>query len=227
MFGGETMEGSLNRALVVEDDPVLRRSLVRGIRRWGLETLEAHDVRSARRMLRCEPDLVVTDVRLPDGTGHEVARRASRMHTPPLVVAMSGEATAAEAFELGRASVRLYLEKPFTLEELERRIRAIQTLGHGGSAPFRSEGIPPRMRNAMLEALRRLAIERGLTPRESDVLRLVLAGTPRAELPHAMGVSKNTCKTLVRGALRKCELTRMAQLAAFVLARVEWGDSPE
>jgi DNA-binding NarL/FixJ family response regulator len=226
-LGAQAAENAFDKVLVVEDDHVLRRALVRGLRAWGMETLEAADLKAARRMLRCEPDLVVTDVRLPDGTGHEVARRAARLHSPPFVVAMSGEATAAEAFELARASVRIYLEKPFTVDELRDRIQAHQSQGAASEPLPWDQAIPRNMRAALLAALQRVAQERSLTPRELDVLQLALAGAARAALPAALGVSKNTCKTLVRGALRKCGLERLAQVSAFVLARVVWDASTE
>jgi hypothetical protein len=54
------------------------------------------------------------------------------------------------------------------------------------------------------------------------VLRLSVTGMPRSALPEALGVTDNTCKTLVRGVLRKCGLRRMAHCVAFVVGRVRW-----
>lgn len=221
MFAEHTTTSAFGRALVVEDDQVLRRALVRGLRAWGVETLEASDVKSARRLLRLEPDLVVTDVRLPDGSGQEVARRAARLRTQPFIVAMSGEATPAEAFELARACVRVYLEKPFTLAELQARIGEIRA--RDGSGPLAwDDALPHGVRELLLSELTRFAAERGLTAQETEVLRHTLAGTPRAALPGALGVPSNTCKTLVRRVLRKCGLSRLAQVAPFVFARLQW-----
>jgi len=224
---GVQATGTFGRALVVEDDQVLRRALVRAFRALGVETHEAGDVKSAHRLLRLEPDLVVTDVRLPDGTGHEVARRAARLHSSPFIVAMSGEASPEEAFSLARASVSVYLEKPFTVEELKARIDETRARERGASVavPW-DEATPDNVRAPLLTELRQLAEERKLTPREVEVLRFAVAGTPRSALAEAMGVSDNTCKTLVRGALRKCGVQRLAQVAAFVLARVQWSQSP-
>ena len=214
--------GTFGRALVVEDDHVLRRVLARALRAWGLETHEAADVKSAHRLLRLEPDLVVTDVRLPDGTGHEVARRAAKLHTAPFIVAMSGEASPEEAFALARASVQVYLEKPFTVEELQARIGELRARDWRVVEPRWDESIPEELRAPLIVELKRLADERRLTPRETDVLRLSVTGMPRNELPEALGVSENTCKTLVRGVLRKCGLRRMAHCVAFVVGRVRW-----
>lgn len=214
--------GSFGRALVVEDDQILRRALVRALRAWGVETHEACDVKSAHKLLRLEPDLVVTDVRLPDGTGHEVARRAARLHTAPFIVAMSGEASPEEAFALARASVQVYLEKPFTVEELQARIGAIRSRELRSTKTGWDDSIPEELRAPLLAELRRVTEARRLTPRESDVLRLSVVGVPRTELADALGVTENTCKTLVKGVLRKCGLRRMAQCTELMVARVRW-----
>lgn len=216
---------AFRRALVVEDDPVLRRSLARSLRGWGLETLEASNVKMASKMLRREPDLVVTDVRLPDGTGQEVVRRAARLRSRPFIVAVSGEASRAEAFELARAPVRLYLEKPFTMAELADRICAAVASNQVDerTLPWR-ESVPEHLRNALLEELRQIAVEYALTPRETECVRLTLAGSSRAELPQALGVSANTCKTLIRGVLRKFGSTRLTQVTTLILTRARWED---
>jgi DNA-binding NarL/FixJ family response regulator len=212
------MSAAFEKALIVEDDPGLRRALVRGLRSWGVETLEAANVRAARRLLRCEPDLVVTDVRLPDGTGLEVASRAARLHAMPMIVAMSGEATPAEAFELAQLTVRVYLQKPFTLEEMARRIDEEVARDEDREAAPWEQAIPEAIRATLTENVRRLAAARALTRREAHLVRLAVAGVARSELPHAMGVSNNTAKTLIRRVLRKCGLRRVAELPGFVLA---------
>jgi DNA-binding NarL/FixJ family response regulator len=209
---GPKLSSRFDRALVVEDDPVLRRALARSFRGWGLQTLEADSVRSAQLMLRLEPDLVLTDVCLPDGTGQDVATKAARLHSHPFIVAMSGKASPAEVFELARAPVRLYVEKPFTIAELVERIDAAVAVSNG-------DAIPEHLQSELLHQVRRLAIERALTPREAECVRLTLAGTPRAALAQALGVSPNTCKTLIRGVLRKCGTKRLAQVTTMILTR--------
>jgi DNA-binding NarL/FixJ family response regulator len=227
MARSSALDMTFERALVVEDDPVLRRVLVRGLRGWGLEALEACDVHDAGRALQLRPDLVLTDVRLPDGSGHEVVRRAARMPRLPFIVAMSGEATAAEAFELARAAVRLYLEKPFTLEELAQRIAATIALEQhsAGTPQAHAQVLPEDAQSALLEQVRRLTHERALSRRETECVRLAMLGTPRAALPEALGITENTCKTLVRSVLRKCECDHLSDLRTLLLIRARWDES--
>jgi DNA-binding NarL/FixJ family response regulator len=184
-----------------------------------MQTLEAESVKDARQMLRREPDLVLTDLRLPDGNGDEVVRKAARLHKVPFIVAMSGQASPAEAFELARAPVRIYLQKPFTVAELVERINAVVAACQG---ELKSE----QLQHELQHQLRRLAIERALTPRETECVRLALNGRPRAELPRALGVSPNTCKTLVRGLLRKCHAKRLNQVTTMVLMRARFKSEP-
>jgi DNA-binding NtrC family response regulator len=79
-------------------------------------------VRSAETELEGHPDVVLVDVWLPDGSGQRVIERAVRLRPAPAVIAMSGHASAEEAFELARAGARRYLAKPIALEDLMRSI---------------------------------------------------------------------------------------------------------
>ena len=214
------MRMQFGRALIVEDDPLLRRALVRGLRARGIDALEADNVVNAERLLRCEPDLVLTDVKLPDGSGHDVARRAAALCPPPLVVAMSAEATPAEAFRLAELSVRMYMPKPFTVDELEARLA--ETLAEDRRSSSGSEwpqAIPEAMRGLVARQLRRLASERGLTPREEELVQLSVAGVERTRIPSVMEISENTCKTLVRRVLRKCGVNRLSEVHRVLLTR--------
>lgn len=205
--------------MVVEDDPLLRRALVRGLRARGIDALEAENVVGAERLLRCEPDLVLTDVKLPDGSGHDVARRAAALCPPPLVVAMSAEATPAEAFRLAELSVRMYMAKPFTVDELEERLAETLAEDAAHSSSEWPQAIPEPMRGMVARQLRRLASERGLTPREEELVQLSVAGVERTRIPIVMDISENTCKTLVRRVLRKCGVSRLSEVHRVLLTR--------
>ena len=63
-------------------------------------------------------DLVLLDIRLPDGSGVTIAEEATKQHPLPRIVALSGEATAQEAFKLAELGIVRFLAKPFTLDDL-------------------------------------------------------------------------------------------------------------
>ena len=103
------------RALVVEDDLILAERLRETLEEWGAPTDLAHDLKSARELLSGSYGLVVFDVRLPDGSGIEIARSALVLRPAPLLIAVSGQADRQEAFLLGRLGVRCFLDKPIDL----------------------------------------------------------------------------------------------------------------
>jgi two-component system response regulator RegA len=113
------------RVLIVEDDPSLRAAIVRVVARSHAEIIEAASVAEGleRLAVTC-PDLILLDVRLPDGSGVQLAEAAGHCRPKPTLVAISGEATAAEAFELGQAGVAHFVSKPFTLEQLLETVEA-------------------------------------------------------------------------------------------------------
>ncbi|WP_052423041.1 response regulator transcription factor [Nonomuraea candida] len=116
--------------MVVDDEPSIRDLLSASLRFSGFEVLTAADGEEAVEVaLRTSPDLVVLDVMLPDLDGFEVARRIA---APVLFL------TARDATEDKIAGLRVgddYVTKPFSLEEVQARIRAVLRRTRGESAP--------------------------------------------------------------------------------------------
>ncbi len=118
--------------LVVDDEPALRDSLARALIAEGYEVETAPDGLAALERLRAhEPDAVVLDVLMPGYDGLEVARRlrASGSRVPVLML------TARDAVDDRVAGLDAgaddYVVKPFALEELLARLRAMLRRGHG------------------------------------------------------------------------------------------------
>lgn len=112
----------MDRVLIVEDDHELRSVLAGSARERGYVVQEAATCRDALRRVEECPDLVIVDIRLPDGNGLEVIERCSQLVPIPLVVSISGEATPEEAFKVSQAGASGYLAKPHTLEDLWRKV---------------------------------------------------------------------------------------------------------
>jgi CheY-like chemotaxis protein len=119
------------RVLLAEDDEEIREALARFLRRDGMEVVEARNgkelkefvdhgwLRDGRPQL---PDLIVSDVYMPEMGGLEVlaAVRQLSATTPVfLITAFGDEATRAEARRLG---VTAFFDKPFELADLETAI---------------------------------------------------------------------------------------------------------
>ncbi|MET8339322.1 response regulator transcription factor [Streptosporangium canum] len=113
------------RLLVVDDEPNIRELLSASLRRSGFEVVTAADGREAVHFAeRIRPDLVVLDVMLPDMDGFTVAGRLREMGGQMPVVFL----TARDATDDKVAGLRVaddYVTKPFSLEEVLARIRAV------------------------------------------------------------------------------------------------------
>ncbi|GIF67539.1 DNA-binding response regulator [Asanoa ishikariensis] len=113
------------RVLVVDDDPQIVRTLQVNLRIRGYAVDSAADGAGAlRAALRVRPDLVVLDLGLPDMDGLEVLR-GLRAWSPVPVVVLTGRAGNAEKVVALDTGADDYLTKPFHVEELLARIRAV------------------------------------------------------------------------------------------------------
>jgi DNA-binding response OmpR family regulator len=110
--------------LVVDDEPVLREMVAEALVSDGLRVVTAADGREALERFRAEqPDLVLLDLMLPELSGMEVCRILRRESAVPIVMltARDSELDKVVGLELGADD---YVTKPFSLRELQARVRA-------------------------------------------------------------------------------------------------------
>lgn len=138
------------RILVVDDEPLLRASLERGLRLHGYHVDVAGSGQEALDYLCSEtPDMIVLDIMMPEINGLEVCRRirTSGSRTPVLILtARDAVRDRVEGLEAGADD---YLVKPFAFEELLARLRALmRRLTHGGDGKlhFSDLTLDPRTR---------------------------------------------------------------------------------
>ena len=113
------------KILLVEDDSALRGALDELLCREGYDVVKASNVRSAREGLDSAIDLVILDVGLPDGDGVELCRswRSEGIQTPILfLTAKDEEMDVVRGLDSGGND---YVTKPFRMQELLSRIRAL------------------------------------------------------------------------------------------------------
>ena len=113
------------RVLVVDDEAPIRRTLQIGLQAQGYDVLIAADGRTALQACREDaPDVVLLDLGLPDRSGFDVLRELRASSEVPVVVvsARHGSTDKVEALDLGADD---YVTKPFGLDELMARLRAI------------------------------------------------------------------------------------------------------
>jgi two-component system KDP operon response regulator KdpE len=119
------MAARSRRILVAEDQETLRASVSRNLRARGFEVIEAANGMEALSLWDAEqPHLLILDVMMPRMDGLEVCRRVREHSTVPIIVltAMDAESDKVAAFDLGADD---YLCKPFSVEELLARVRAV------------------------------------------------------------------------------------------------------
>jgi len=116
---------SLEKILVIEDDPAIGQSLIDGLRHYGfsaeLRTTGSSGVEYTKHQM---PRLVILDLRLPDGSGFDICRQMRQMgfHQPIIMLtAQQDETDKVLGLEMGADD---YMTKPFSMRELVSRVRA-------------------------------------------------------------------------------------------------------
>jgi DNA-binding NarL/FixJ family response regulator len=212
----ESTPNPAHRLLVVDDHEVVRQGLVALLqRRPGFQVVaEAGSVAEAVEMARRhEPDLVVLDVRLPDGSGIEACREI-RAELPATRVVMltsfPDEEAVLSAIVAGASG---YLLKQIRARDL---VVALEAVGRGESL------LDPAVTEKVLERIRRMADGgytdelAALTQQERKIVLLVAEGKTNREIANEVFLSEKTVKNYVSTILSKLNLERRAQAAAFV-----------
>ena len=172
------------KVLVIDDEPQIRRALRAGLQQRGYSvTLAASGEEGLDQAALHPPDIVILDLAMPGLDGFGVCRQLREWTKVPIVVlsVREGEQDKIQALDLGADD---YLTKPFSLGELDARLRAVlRRAGHAG------EPEPASLSAGELQidfARRRVTLagqEVHLTPIEYGLLR-TLALNPDRVLTH-------------------------------------------
>ncbi|WP_027346112.1 response regulator [Hamadaea tsunoensis] len=124
----------MTRVLIVDDEPQILRALRINLTARQYEVLVAADGTAALQVAAHDrPDLVVLDLGLPDLDGVEVIRKL-RTWTPVPIIVLSGRVGSSDKVDALDAGADDYVTKPFNVDELLARIRAV-TRRQGGAEP--------------------------------------------------------------------------------------------
>jgi two-component system KDP operon response regulator KdpE len=125
----------MTRILVVDDDPQILRALRINLRARRYEVDIAADGAEALHVAAAHPpDLVVLDLGLPDMDGADVIRGLRGWSSIPIIV-LSGRAQGTDKVEALDAGADDYVTKPFGVDELLARIRAVTRRAHTQDGP--------------------------------------------------------------------------------------------
>src|SRR3954452_22244929 len=204
------------RLLVVDDHEVVRQGLVSMLdRRPGFQVVAeagtvAEAIEAARRF---KPDLVVMDVRLPDGSGIEACREIRANMPQTRVVMLTSYPDEEAVFSAIVAGASGYLLKQVRGRDL---VAALEAVGRGESL------LDPAVTEQVLERVRRIATGGAtddlaqLTSQEQKILLLVAEGKTNKEIAAEVFLSDKTVKNYVSSILSKLNLQRRAQAAAYM-----------
>jgi putative two-component system response regulator len=162
----------VDTALVVDDDPQMRRLLAALLSGQGFACEVAGDVAEARtRLLTSAPELVLLDVRMPGESGIALARELSGRRAGPAVLMVSGEDDAEVAQIALDAGALGYVTKPFRRSDLEIAVRNAR---QRRAEALRSRADQTRLEERVIErsGVARDALERLRAANEETVLRL-------------------------------------------------------
>ena len=124
---GQVVKVPMSSILVIEDEPSLRQVFVRMLTGDGHTVIEACDGQEGLRILKsAEPDIVLTDIIMPNADGIEIIAANRRLPHPAKLIAMSGAGGLGPdylktAIELGADYA---LKKPFRHAELQAAVAA-------------------------------------------------------------------------------------------------------
>jgi DNA-binding NarL/FixJ family response regulator len=206
------------RILVADDHAVVREGI-----RHVLATQHGFDIAgeaasgadAVRLAGECDPDVVVLDVSMPEGTGLEVIGDVRRAAPDARVLILSVHDEAEYVLQAVRAGAHGYLRKDSSPAELRDAVRAVDR----GESAF-SPAMTARLTDALRVESGRLARESRLallTGRERDVLEGIATGETNKEIAARYGISPRTVETHRESLMRKLEIHNVAGLTRFAV----------
>ena len=204
--------------LLVDDHEVVRMGLKTLLdRREGFSVVgEAGTVAEAIDTARqTRPDVIVMDIRLPDGNGVEACREIRGELPETKVIMLTSYADDEAVYGSIMAGASGYLLKQTRGQSLAE---AIERVARGESL------LDPSVTEKVLARMRSLALGEGdelaaLSGQERKILGLIAEGKTNKEIGQQLGLAEKTVKNYVSAILSKLEVTRRAEAAAYLARR--------
>ncbi len=163
-------------------------------------------------VLRLKPDVVLLDIRLPDGSGVDAARDILASCPDTRVLFLTSFADAHTVLEAILSGAQGYILKDIASDAL---IRAIRTVASGQAL------IDPRLTQHTLHWLKNVSTQPGqskrplLSPQEQRLLPLVAQGQTNRQIAEHLGLSEKTVKNYLANVFSKLNIGRRSQIAAY------------
>ncbi|WP_425229668.1 nitrogen regulation protein NR(I) [Sphingomonas sp.] len=201
----------MSRILVIEDDAAIRTVVAQALRRTGheveaVETLAAAD----RALAAAAPDVLVTDVVLPDGNGLDHLANVAALYPALPVIVLSARNTLTTAVRATEMGAYEYLPKPFDLGALTDAVAG--ALARGGAVAESGAGEEDAAQERGLPLI-------GRSPSMQDVYR-VIARVVANDLTVLVSGESGTGKELVARAIHDLGPRRAAPFVAINMAAI-------
>jgi two-component system response regulator FixJ len=191
---------------IIDDDAAVRRSLALMLGSVGHATrtyAAAEDFLADIEAV--EPGCAIIDIRMPGMDGLALQQELRRRGVLMPVVIVTGHGDVALAVQAMKAGAVDFIEKPYAEADMLRAV----------SAALEREADERQQRVASETATARIAT---LTPRERDVLRLLVAGWPNKVIAHELGISPRTVEIHRANLMDKLACRSLAQAVRMALA---------
>ena len=202
-------------ALLVDDHTMLRQGLRRGLEAEGIVVVgEAADGEAAVRLaMELRPDVVLMDVSMPNVDGVEATRRIMQIDARQRIVMLTMHMDRAVVEQALRAGAVGYLTKDCSIQEV---VEAIRLATSGDTV------LSPNLAKLMLAEVRTETetSEPLISPREEEVLQLVVDGLNTGEIAERLYISQKTVKNHLASIYDKLDASDRTQA---VLTAVRMG----
>lgn len=207
------------RLLLVDDHEVVRVGLRTVLRNhYGITVVGAAGTKAAavRAVKRLRPDVVLMDIRLPDGSGVEACRDILASHPTTRIIFLTSFADDESVMTAVLAGARGYVLKNIDSGLLIRSIRAVFN-GQSTLNPALTQRALDWIKSWPTQA----SLVRGfsLSSQEERVLALVAEGLTNKEIATALRLSDKTVKNYLANMFQKMHISRRAQAAALFVKR--------
>ena len=202
--------------LLVDDHDIVRQGLNALLSRYDDMVVigEAGTANEAiEQAVRLHPDIVILDIRLPDGSGIEVCREILSQNSEIRILILTSYSDEEALFGSIMSGASGYLLKEIKSGEL---IESIRKVGSGYSL------LDPIVTKRVLNKFRENGSEdkwTKLSNQEQAILELISDGMTNRQISHVMSLSEKTIKNYVSSILNKLELSRRTQAATYLVKR--------
>ncbi len=202
--------------MVVDDHPIWRDAVARDLADDGFNVVATADgVASARRRAAVvQPNVVVMDMRLPDGDGAQATAEVLTVSPSSKILVLSASDERDDVLEAVKAGATGYLVKSASKTELGDAVRATAE----GRAVF-----TPGLAGLVLGEYRRIAqgpdsgSAPSLTERETEILRHVAKGLTAKQIAARLSLSHRTVENHVQATFRKLQVANRVELARYAI----------